>query len=160
MGVNIYKHKACGHWHFVLMTAGFCLYDEVIFMSNIIIDARLLKAYDALNEIGRFTGRDEEFIENLWSEFSQNEDLMSEFIYYLDYHCFCDKAKCMGYGMTDIYFYLMRCYEVGQDIGKNYKDCDKEALSLECFMMMAKMIKDPEPYIKKLQKGLGMDYMP
>lgn len=78
------------------MTTGFCLYDEVIFMSNIIIDARLLKAYDALNEIGRFTGRDEEFIENLWSEFSQNEDLMSEFIYYLDNHCFCDKAKCKG----------------------------------------------------------------
>lgn len=129
-------------------------------MSNIIIDARLLKAYDALNEIGRLSKRDEDFIETLWSEMSQSEDLMSEFIYYLDNHCFCDKAKCSGYGMTDIYFYLMRCYEVGQDIGKNYGDCDKDALALECFMMMAKMKKEPEPYIKKLQKGLGMDYMP
>ena len=54
----------------------------------------------------------------------------------------------------------MRGFEIGQDIGKNYQDCNKDALVLECFMMMAKMIKDPAPYISKLQKGLGMDYMP
>ncbi len=144
----------------VCYDCGLLLYDEVKVMSNIIIDARLLKAYDALNEIGRQTGRDEEFTESLWGELGQNDQLMNEFIFYLDNHSFCDKVTCNGYGMTDIYFYLMRCFEIGQDIGKNYQDCNKDALVLECFMMMAKMIKDPAPYISKLQKGLGMDYMP
>ncbi len=51
----------------------------------------------------------------------------------------------------------MRRYEVRQDIGKNYGDCDKEALVLDTFAMMVELKKDPDPIIRRLEEGLGMD---
>lgn len=125
----------------------------------IILDSRRIKAYEYLGELGKIAAMDEEFLEELWGEFIQNDELMGAFMYYLDNHSFFDGMKCKGYGLTDLYFYNMRKYEVRQDIGKNYADCDKEALALRTFMLMAKMIKDPEEYLPRLEGGLGMDVM-
>ena len=112
----------------------------------IILDARRIKAYDTLNEIGRAAGKDTGFLDRLWTEMCADNG-------------FKDELKCCGYGLTDLYFYLMRRFEVSQDIGKNYADCDKEALVLETFDMMVQMKKDPEPVIRRLEEGLGMDFM-
>ena len=125
----------------------------------IILDARRIKAYDTLNEIGRAAGKDTGFLDRLWTEMCADKELYTEFVYYLENHGFKDELKCCGYGLTDLYFYLMRRFEVSQDIGKNYADCDKEALVLETFDMMVQMKKDPEPVIRRLEEGLGMDFM-
>lgn len=123
----------------------------------IILDSRRIKAYECLGELGKIAYMDEGFLEELWGEFLLNDDLMAAFMYYLDNHTFYDNIKCKGYGLTDLYFYNMRRYEIRQDIGKNYADCDKEALALRTFMLMAKMIKDPDKYLPVLESGPGMD---
>ena len=123
----------------------------------IIFDARRVKAYEALQEVGKQSGKEVGFLDGLWTELCADEELFTEFVYYLENHSIKDEIKCEGYGLTDLYFYLMRRYEVGQDIGKNYADCDKEALVLDTFDMMAQMKKDPDPVIKRLNEGLGMD---
>ncbi|MBP5608102.1 MAG: hypothetical protein J6X66_07530 [Lachnospiraceae bacterium] len=126
-------------------------------MSMIILDARRIKAYEYLKILGEAAGKEEEFLEELWGELYTDDELMGEFMYYLDHHSLFGAIECSGYSLTDLYFYLMRLYELGQDIGKNYADCNKETLVLDCFHMMSQMKKDPAPYIRKLERGLGMD---
>ncbi len=125
----------------------------------IIFDARRVKAYEALHQIGGSAGLEKDYLEELWAELSLDQELFQEFVYYLEHHSFFDGASCSGYSLTDLYFYLFRRYEVSHDTGKNFADCDKEALVLESFMMMAKMKKDPDPYIRRLEKDPGMDLL-
>ncbi|SCW28376.1 hypothetical protein SAMN05660484_00242 [Eubacterium ruminantium] len=124
---------------------------------NIIIDNRLLKAYDRLSDISKYTGKSKEYTEKLWEILISDHELMEEFVFYLDNHTFMDKYKVKGYGMIDLYFLNIRYVEMQQDVGKNYSDTDKDALALDTFMMMADMKKNPEIYIKKLEEGPGMD---
>ena len=97
----------------------------------IIFDARRMMAYERLKELGTMAGKTEDYLEELWAEFIADGELMGAFAYYLDNHSLFDGIECKGYGLTDLYFYNMRSYEVGHDAGKNYADCDKEALVLD-----------------------------
>ncbi len=81
-------------------------------------------------------------------------------MYYLDTHSLDDSLSCEGYGLTDLYFYNMRRYELRQDLGKNYADCNKEALALDTFLMMGRMLKDPKAFLPALESGPGMDMQP
>ena len=123
----------------------------------IILDARRMKAYEYLGQLVSAVGREEAFADELWGELLENGELMGAFMYYLDEHSLFDGISCRGYGLTDLYFYNMRMFEMHQDIGKNYADCDKEALVLDTFLMMARMMKDPDRYISRLEEGPGMD---
>ena len=123
----------------------------------IIFDARRMMAYERLKELGALSGKDEDYLEELWTEFIDDAELLGAFAYYLDNHSLYDGIECAGYGLTDLYFYNMRSYEMGQDVGKNYADCDKEALVLDSFLFMAKMKKEPEKYVRLLNSVPGMD---
>ncbi|MCR4586026.1 MAG: hypothetical protein K5686_09930 [Lachnospiraceae bacterium] len=125
----------------------------------ILFDARRIKAYECLKQLCDAVGKQEEFAEKLWLEMLSDEGLMGEFMYYLDKHSLFGQLECKGYTLNDLYFYNMRQFEMMQDAGKNYSDCDKEELVLDTFMDMAGMLKDPDRYIRKLSEGLGMDLM-
>ena len=125
----------------------------------ILFDARRIKAYECLKQLCDAVGKQEEFAEKLWLEMLSDEGLMGEFMYYLDKHSLFGQLECKGYTLNDLYFYNMRQFEMMQDVGKNYSDCDKEELVLDTFMDMAGMLKDPDRYIRKLSEGLGMDLM-
>ena len=75
---------------------------------NIILDGRLIKTYNALNELCSYAGKEESFSEKLWSELMDDPGLMEEFIYYIEHHTFLEKDKCCGYGLADLYFFNMR----------------------------------------------------
>ena len=115
----------------------------------IILDARRVKAYDVLNRMGKNAGKEKEYIDGLWDKLSTDKDLYDEFVFFVENSCFQDKVKVGGYAMTDLYFYLMRCYEIKQDIGKNYADCDKDGLALDAFVMMSEMQNNPEPFRRR-----------
>lgn len=128
-------------------------------MSGIIYDARRIKAYEKLMELGQIVGKSQEFLEALWKAMVFDGELMAEFTYYLDYHAFLDEMKCEGYGLTDMYMWLMGRYNLMQDYGKNDQSCGKDALVLDAFYHMTEMKKQPEEYIRRLNDdfGLGMD---
>lgn len=126
-------------------------------MNTIIYDARRIKAYEKIQELGVYASKDEMFIEQLWKELVSDGDLMKEFTYYLDHHALLDEMKCEGYALTDLYVWLLQRYNLMQDYGKNNADCNKEALVLDTFGMMAAMKKNPQEYVKRLNSGLGMD---
>ncbi|MBQ6229691.1 MAG: hypothetical protein IJJ74_01055 [Eubacterium sp.] len=124
---------------------------------NIILDGRLIKAYDRLKALAEYAGKTKDYADELWNELLLDDRMMDEFMYYLDNHTFLDKLKCSGYGLTDLYFFNMRNVEMKQDVGKNYADTNKEGLALDTFLMMADMLRNLEVYIKRLEAGPGMD---
>ncbi len=130
-------------------------------MGGIIYDARRIKAYEYMQGLGAMTGKPQDFIDSLWKEIVMDGDLMKEFAYYLDHHTFLNEFKVNGYGLLDLYMWLMRRYNFLHDYGRNDGNCDKEALVLDTFWHMVKMKDNPEEYEKQLEDGfgLGMDQM-
>ena len=53
----------------------------MIKMSGILYDARRIKAYEALQSLGEFAGKDEAFLNALWEELVPDEGMMREFMY-------------------------------------------------------------------------------
>ena len=126
-------------------------------MNGILYDARRIKAYEGFQALGKYAGKDIGWLEDLWTELVLDEDLIMEFMYYLDHHTLLDRVKCRGYGLTDLYVWQMDRYNLIRDIGKNTEACNKEAMVLNAFRTMLDMQKDPEGYLKRLTAGTGMD---
>lgn len=126
-------------------------------MANIILCTGKLKVYEDLKYLCEFTGKDQTFLDTLWEALSASDSLYEEFAYYIDNHSLKDEISVSGYSLTDLYIHMIENYNLLNDTGKNTIRCNKEAMVLESFMGMWKLIQNPEEYIKKLQEGRGMD---
>lgn len=124
---------------------------------GIILDGRRIKAYEGFYALGEYAGRSSEWLDELWGLLVSNEELMTEFMYYLDNHALSDKYNCQGYTLTDLYVFQMSRYNLIRDIGKNTEACNKESMVLGAFMDMALMVKNPEKYIRRFSEDPGMD---
>ena len=126
-------------------------------MGTIILDARKIKAYERLCELAEYVGREAGFVEELWKALLEDDELMKEFVYYLDHHALLDEMKCSGYGIMDIYVWMIERFNLMMDYGKNGQECNKDALVLDAFLKMAQMKKDPDAWVKRLGRGEHMD---
>lgn len=128
-------------------------------MSGIVYDARRIKAWEGMLALGEYAGKDEAWTLRLWEELVMDNELMKEFMYYLDHHTLLDRVKCRGYALTDLYVWQMDRYNLIRDIGKNTICCNKEAMVLNAFYTMLEMKKDPDTYVRRLTEGTGMDQL-
>lgn len=127
-------------------------------MSDIIIKTTSLKAYDALFTMAENYGKSKEYPEYLWNALLNNEELMSEFIYYLEHGTLQDKMRVSGYALTDLYVFEIGSFNLFvNDVGKNNADCNKDLIIMDTFTLMARLIDYPEEIIKRLNEGRGMD---
>ncbi|MDE7197679.1 MAG: hypothetical protein K2O15_02230 [Lachnospiraceae bacterium] len=123
----------------------------------ILFDQSKLKAYDGLMRLCGFAGKTEQWQQSMWCELLTNRKLYDAFVYYLEHHGLPDFPKCGEYSLTDCYVWQIEQDNLRKDTGKNTADCNKEDMVLQSFMMMAKMLRDPETYAKKLSDWKGMD---
>jgi hypothetical protein len=126
-------------------------------MAGILYDARRIKAYDRLVQIGESSGETKQWCDKLWEDMVFQNDLLEEFIYFLDNHCLKDNVKCEGYGLIDLYMWQLNKFNVMGDSGKNTEFCNKDRMVLWAFRDMIDMRKNPEPFIKNMNLGKGMD---
>lgn len=126
-------------------------------MSNIILDSRKLMVYEDLKYLADFTGKGQAFADSLWEQLLNKPALYDEFLYYIDHHCINDKLCVEGYSLTDLYVHMLGHYNLINDTGKNTARCNKEAMVLESFFGMAKLMDNPKDFIKRLEEGRGMD---
>ena len=126
-------------------------------MSGILYDARKIKAYEGMQELCGFAGKDTEWGNRLWMELLSDSHLLDELIYYLDNHCLLGEYKCEGYSLIDLFIWQMDLYNLIMDSGKNTEKCNKEAMVLQAFMSMTELKKDPASLSKKISGGFGMD---
>ncbi|MDD6812479.1 MAG: hypothetical protein PUD93_11565 [Lachnospiraceae bacterium] len=126
-------------------------------MSQIVYDARKIKAYDGLVRLCDYAGKDKAWCNELWMLFLTDAELYEEFVYYLEHHGFADHMRIEGYSLTDCYVWQMEKYNLTRDLGKNPVDCNKEELALQAFMTMARLKQNPEQYQQKFMRGFGLD---
>lgn len=127
-------------------------------MSDIIIKTTNLKVYDAVFTMAEAYGKEKEYAEYLWNKLLSSQELMDEFIYYLEHGALLDKMKVEGYTLTDIYVYQITNYNLFiSDIGKNSKSCNKDFVVMDTFYLMGKMLDEPEDVISRMNEGKGMD---
>jgi hypothetical protein len=126
-------------------------------MAGILYDARRIKAYDRLVQIGEASGETKQWCDKLWEDMVFQNDLLEEFIYFLDNHSLKDNVKCEGYGLIDLYMWQLNKFNVMGDSGKNTEFCNKDRMVLWAFRDMIDMRKNPEPFIKNMNLGKGMD---
>ena len=127
-------------------------------MNGIVYDARRIRAFEGILALGEYAGKEESWISRLWEGLVMDEEMMKEFMYYLD-HTLLDQVKCRGYALTDLYVWQMDRYNLIRDVGKNTSCCNKEAMVLNAFQTMLEMKKDPDTYVKRLTEGTGMDQL-
>lgn len=123
----------------------------------ILFDQSRLKAYDGLSRLCEYAGKSGKWCNALWSELLVDQELYDAFVYYLEQHGLAEFPKCKGYSLTDCYVWEIEQDNLRRDTGKNTAQCNKEEMVLHAFMMMAKMKRAPEEFIKKFQDGRGMD---
>lgn len=120
-------------------------------------DARRIKAYEGLRTLGALAEETEQWCDALWEELVFEQELLEEFVYYLEHRSLLDKVRCEGYGMTDLYIWQMNRYNLIGDSGKNTDACNKDRMVLHAFRDMIDMKKEPAAYVKKMTMGRGMD---
>lgn len=126
-------------------------------MTGILYDARRIKAYEGLMELGEIAGEPKEWCDKLWEELVISPDLLDELVYYLEHRCLAERVKCCGYSLIDLYVWQMNKYNIIGDSGKNTDRCNKDRMVLKAFYDMLRMRENPEEFVKKLTDGRGMD---
>ncbi|MDE6917791.1 MAG: hypothetical protein K2P39_13455 [Lachnospiraceae bacterium] len=126
-------------------------------MAGILYDARRIKAYEGLRTLGALAEETEQWCDALWEELAFEQELLEEFVYYLEHRSLLDKVRCEGYGLTDLYIWQMNRYNLIGDSGKNTDACNKDRMVLHAFRDMIDMKKEPAAYVKKMTMGRGMD---
>ena len=87
-------------------------------MPGIVYDARKIKAYEGLLTLGVYADREESWLNTLWEGLVREEEMMEEFMFYLDHHTFLDAYKCGNFSMTDLYVWQINRYNLIGDTGK------------------------------------------
>ena len=126
-------------------------------MAGILYDARKVKAYEGLLELGKIAEETESWCEALWEELLFSPDLLDELVFYLEHHYLPERVKCCGYSLIDLFVWQMNKYNIIGDSGKNTDACNKDRMVLKAFYDMVQMRKEPESFVKKLTEGRGMD---
>lgn len=126
-------------------------------MSHIVYDNAAIRVYDGLVRLCDYAGKPIAWCDALWQEMLEDSQLYEEFVYYLEHHLPGDMMKVRGYSLTDLYVWQIEQYNLRRDSGKNTAGCNKEDMMLQAFDMLARMKKNPDDYLGKLDKGAGMD---
>ncbi|MCD7806701.1 MAG: hypothetical protein LUH19_05090 [Lachnospiraceae bacterium] len=109
-------------------------------------------------ELCRYAGKEEAFFEDFWKRLSADEEVMTEFSYYLEHQNFLCRANVEGYTVVDIMVWQMDHFKAQMDRGKYAMKQDGDTMLLMAFDTFLKMKQDKYPYLQKLQGETGTDY--
>jgi len=126
-------------------------------MPGIVYDTSMVKICEAFYQICDYAELDRKWSDALWFDIISSGAVLEELVYYIEHHTFLDKLKVLGYSMCDLYVWQMNRYNLIQDTGKNSRSCNKERMVMKAFRTMIDMVKAPEEYRKRLERGEGMD---
>lgn len=126
-------------------------------MAGIIYNPGMVRAYEFLDGLCSCAGETTDMRDILWQDFLADRELYEEFVYYAQNHAILGKLSVEGYTMLDLFVLEMDAYNLQHDTAKNTAFCNKEDMVLRAFLTMAGLRKEPEKYVRKFQKGSGMD---
>lgn len=127
--------------------------------SYIVYDGRKVAAYNLVADFCKSRGWDDKFLAELWEGILLQPLLYDEFVYYLEKNELTGNFICHGYTMFDLYFYHLRSYNAGHDVGKDSDVSDKDEIIFMAFHTMGRLQKEPDTYIALLERYSGMDIL-
>lgn len=109
-------------------------------------------------QLCRYGEEDEAFGAAFYENLKADEEIMEEFVYFMEHGNFACKAKVHGYTVVDIMVWQMDHFKAWLDRDTSGTRQNKDRMLLLSFDTFLKMRKEPEKYIQKMQGETGTDY--
>lgn len=102
-------------------------------------------------------GEDEAFAADFQNTLVKDEEIYSEFIYYMEHNDFACKVKVCGYSIVDILIWQIDHFRAWLDRDTTGTKRNGDRMVLLAFDTMLKMRKDPHKYLERMMGETGTD---
>lgn len=110
-----------------------------------------------VRQLGQSAGRSPQETDELWQALDGEEDILEEFLYYVQHGTFQGKL-CIGeYSAVDILIWQMDHFRAHMDRTSGANRYQPDHLLFDTLMTLVRMKQNPQPYIEKLRSETGTD---
>ncbi len=114
--------------------------------------------YEYTRKICEENNMPQEFLDTLWNNFLENDDIYTEYVWYLLTQDFKDTVKVDGVSVVDVLIWQIDHFKAQLDMDTYETKRNKATMVLRAYDTLLKMRKEPEKYIRHMQEDTGSDY--
>lgn len=105
-----------------------------------------------------YAGEGEAFAKDFLERLQADEEILQEFIYYMEHGNFACKANVRGYTVVDVMIWQMDHFKAWLDRDTTGTKQNGDRMLLLAFDTLLKMRKAPDSYLQKMQSETGTDF--
>lgn len=103
-------------------------------------------------------GEDQSFAEDFYERLTADQEILQEFVSYMESGNFACRAKVCDYTVVDVMIWQIDHFKAWLDRDTTGTKQNKDRMLLNAFDILLKMKQNPESYIQKMQLETGTDY--
>lgn len=103
-------------------------------------------------------GEDQSFAEDFYERLTADQEILQEFVSYVESGNFACRAKVCDYTVVDVMVWQIDHFKAWLDRDTTGTKQNKDKMLLNAFDILLKMKQNPESYIQKMQLETGTDY--
>ena len=103
-------------------------------------------------------GEDQSFAEDFYDGLTADQEILQEFVSYMERGKFACRAKVCDYTVVDVMIWQIDHFKAWLDRDTTGTKQNKDKMLLNAFDILLKMKQNPESYIQKMQLETGTDY--
>ena len=103
-------------------------------------------------------GEDQSFAEDFYERLTADQEILQEFVSYMESGNFACRAKVCDYTVVDVMIWQIDHFKAWLDRDTTGTKQNKDKMLLNAFDILLKMKQNPESYMQKIQLETGTDY--
>ena len=103
-------------------------------------------------------GEDRSFAQDFYERLTKDEEILQEFVFYMENGNFACRAKVCDYTVVDVMVWQIDHFKAWLDRDTTGTKQNRDKMLLNAFDILLKMKQEPEIYIRKMQQETGTDY--
>ena len=103
-------------------------------------------------------GEDQSFAEDFYERLTADQEILQEFVSYMESGNFACRAKVCDYTVVDVMIWQIDHFKAWLDRDTTGTKQNKDKMLLNAFDILLKMKQNPESYIQKMRLETGTDY--
>lgn len=108
--------------------------------------------------IANNAGKDKEFADELLNRLNSSEEIMKEYVFYMDNRSFLGEYSVGGMTVVDIMIWQMDHFKSDLDRGLYDMQSNPDKMFLMAFDTMLKMEESPDEFLRQYGQDTGTDY--
>ena len=108
--------------------------------------------------IAKNAGKDTAFADDLIERLNSSNEIMKEYLYYMDNRTFLGEYSVGGMTVVDIMIWQMDHFKSDLDRGLYDMQSNPDRMLLSAFETMLQMEKEPQKYLERYGQDTGTDY--